>query len=111
MTDIPGDPRSHRENVKVGQILLRVTDTAGLRNTDDPVEQAGIDRAMARLRLPRSSWLCLTAPKPISDEDMLVLAHREPRAIAVVNKVDLPQQLDEKLLKKHSCISCRLRKW
>ena len=40
--------------------------------------------------------------KPISDEDMLVLARSAGhRAIAVVNKVDLPQQLDEKLLKKH----------
>lgn len=48
VTDIPGTTRDLiEENVKVGQILLRVTDTAGLRNTDDPVEQAGIDRAMA----------------------------------------------------------------
>ena len=44
VTDIPGTTRDLiEENVKVGQILLRVTDTAGLRNTDDPVEQAGID--------------------------------------------------------------------
>lgn len=42
VTDIPGTTRDLiEENVKVGQILLRVTDTAGLRNTDDPVEQAG----------------------------------------------------------------------
>ena len=48
VTDIPGTTRDLiEENVKVGQILLRVTDTAGLRDTTDPVEQAGIDRAMA----------------------------------------------------------------
>ena len=48
VTDIPGTTRDLiEENVKVGQILLRVTDTAGLRDTTDPIEQAGIDRAMA----------------------------------------------------------------
>ena len=78
------------------------TDTAGLRNTDDPVEQAGIDRAMAEASASSLILAVFDGSKPISDEDMLVLARSAGhRAIAVVNKVDLPQQLDEKLLKKH----------
>lgn len=103
VTDIPGTTRDLiEENVKVGQILLRVTDTAGLRNTDDPVEQAGIDRAMAEASASSLILAVFDGSKPISDEDMLVLARSAGhRAIAVVNKVDLPQQLDEKLLKKH----------
>ena len=81
---------------------LPVTDTAGLRNTDDPVEQAGIDRAMAEASASSLILAVFDGSKPISDEDMLVLARSAGhRAIAVVNKVDLPQQLDEKLLKKH----------
>lgn len=60
--DIPGTTRDLiEENVKVGQLLLRVTDTAGLRDTTDPIEQAGIDRAMPKCRPLRSSLLCLTA--------------------------------------------------
>lgn len=103
VTDIPGTTRDLiEENVKVGQILLRVTDTAGLRNTNDPVEQAGIDRAMAEASASSLILAVFDGSKPISDEDMLVLARSAGhRAIAVVNKVDLPQQLDEKLLKKH----------
>ena len=89
---------------KAGAIVfsLPVTDTAGLRNTDDPVEQAGIDRAMAEASASSLILAVFDGSKPISDEDMLVLARSAGhRAIAVVNKVDLPQQLDEKLLKKH----------
>ncbi|HIX90124.1 MAG TPA: tRNA uridine-5-carboxymethylaminomethyl(34) synthesis GTPase MnmE [Candidatus Agathobaculum pullicola] len=103
VTDIPGTTRDLiEENVKVGQLLLRVTDTAGLRDTTDPIEQAGIDRAMAEASASALILAVFDGSQPIGDEDMLVLARAAGhRAIAVVNKVDLPQQLDEKLLKKH----------
>ena len=103
VTDIPGTTRDLiEENVKVGQLLLRVTDTAGLRDTTDPIEQAGIDRALAEASASSLILAVFDGSKPIGDEDMLVLARAAGhRAIAVVNKVDLPQQLDEKLLKKH----------
>ena len=103
VTDIPGTTRDLiEENVKVGQLLLRVTDTAGLRDTTDPIEQAGIDRAMAEASASALILAVFYGSQPIGDEDMLVLARAAGhRAIAVVNKVDLPQQLDEKLLKKH----------
>ena len=102
VTDIPGTTRDLiEENVKVGQILLRVTDTAGLRDTTDPVEQAGIDRAMAEASASALILAVFDGSKPIGEEDMLVLARSAGhRAIAVLNKADLPQQLDEELLKK-----------
>ena len=97
VTDIPGTTRDLiEENVKVGQILLRVTDTAGLRDTTDPVEQAGIDRAMAEASASALILAVFDGSKPIGEEDMLVLARSAGhRAIAVLNKADLPQQLDE----------------
>lgn len=103
VTDIPGTTRDLiEENVKVGQLLLRVTDTAGLRNTTDPIEQVGIDRAMAEASACTLILAVFDGSKPLTDEDMLVLARAAGhRAIAVVNKGDLPQQIDEKLLKKH----------
>src|SRR5699024_984697 len=103
VTDIPGTTRDLiEENVKVGQILLRVTGTAGLRDTTDPIEQAGIDRAMAEASASSLILAVFDGSQEIGDEDMLVLARSAGhRAIAVVNKVDLPQKLDEKLLKKH----------
>lgn len=103
VTDIPGTTRDLiEENVKVGNLLLRVTDTAGLRDTTDPVEQAGIDRALAQANASSLILALFDGAKPLGDEDMLVLARAAGRrAVAVINKSDLPQQLDEKKLKKH----------
>lgn len=103
VTDIPGTTRDLiEENVKVGQLLLRVTDTAGLRDTNDPIEQAGIDRAMAEASACSLILAVFDGSRPLGDEDMLVLARSTGhRAIAVINKDDLPRQIDEKLLKKH----------
>lgn len=48
VTDIPGTTRDTiTEKVKIGHVLLRLTDTAGLRQTDDTVERIGVDRAKA----------------------------------------------------------------
>ena len=102
VTDIPGTTRDLiEENVKVGQILLRVTDTAGLRDTTDPIEQAGIDRAMAEASASALILAVFDGSRPMGEEDMLVLARSAGhRAIAVLNKADLPQQLDIELLRR-----------
>ncbi len=48
VTDIPGTTRDTiTEKVKIGHVLLRLTDTAGLRQTSDTVERIGVDRAKA----------------------------------------------------------------
>ena len=50
VTDIPGTTRDIVEDtVLVGDVILRLSDTAGLRNTDDLVEKIGVDRAKKRL--------------------------------------------------------------
>ncbi len=103
VTNIPGTTRDLiEENVKVGQLLLRVTDTAGLRDTNDPVEQAGIDRAMAEASACSLILAVFDGSQPLNEDDMLVLARSAGhRAVAIINKDDLPRELDEKLLKKH----------
>ena len=82
-----------------------MTDTAGLRDTNDPIEQAGIDRAMAEAAASALILAVFDGSRPLGT-DMLVLARSAGhRAIAVVNKDDLPRRLEEKLLKSISCIS------
>ncbi len=103
VTDIPGTTRDLiEENVKVGQLLLRMTDTAGLRDTNDPIEQAGIDRAMAEANSASLILSVFDGSQPLQDADMLVFARSAGhRAIAVINKNDLEHQIDEQLLQKH----------
>ncbi len=50
VTPIPGTTRDTvEETVRLGDVLLRLIDTAGLRETDDPVERLGVERSRAAL--------------------------------------------------------------
>lgn len=47
VTDVPGTTRDTIDaRVTLGGVLLRLTDTAGLRDTADPVEAIGVNRAL-----------------------------------------------------------------
>ena len=80
VTDVPGTTRDTIDaRVTLGGVLLRLTDTAGLRGTSDPVEAIGVHRA-------------LDAAAPLDDDDRQVItaAQRASVRIAVLNKADLP---------------------
>lgn len=69
VTDIPGTTRDTiTEKVRLGRVLLRLTDTAGLRETSDAVERIGVDRALAAAEEAQLA-LVLTDP---TDEDGFV---------------------------------------
>lgn len=101
VTAIPGTTRDTlEESVVLGGVRLRLSDTAGLRGTDDPVESLGVNRA---LRAAAESALVLAVfdgAEPLTDADgeTLAAAKRAARAIAVVSKSDLPQVLDSSAL-------------
>ena len=97
VTDIPGTTRDTvEEKVLCGGVLLRLIDTAGLRETADTVERIGVDRSR---RAAEGAQLCLVVldgsrPLTAEDEAALALAGGAPKALAVVNKADLPQKWD-----------------
>ncbi len=101
VTAIPGTTRDTlEESVVLGGVRLRLSDTAGLRRTDDPVESLGVDRS---LRAAAESALVLAVfdgTEPLTEADVKTLAAAKdaPCAIAVVNKCDLPQVLNSSVL-------------
>lgn len=63
VTDIPGTTRDTiEESIKIGGVPLVLMDTAGLRETDNRVEQIGIERARASMEKPTSSSPSSTDP-------------------------------------------------
>lgn len=100
VTAIPGTTRDVvEETVLAGEVKLRLADTAGIRSTDDPVEQVGVSLARKRLSSAQLILAVLDRSEPLSDEDLSLLEElRDRPAIAVLNKSDLPQQLDEEKL-------------
>ncbi|MGN0562850.1 MAG: tRNA uridine-5-carboxymethylaminomethyl(34) synthesis GTPase MnmE [Candidatus Fimenecus sp.] len=100
VTDIAGTTRDIvEETVTVGDVILRLSDTAGLRDTADTVERIGVERARKRIE---NAALVLalfdnSVPLTAEDEDLFSLC-KGKKAIAVVNKTDLESAWDIKLL-------------
>jgi tRNA modification GTPase len=96
VSDIAGTTRDTIEaTVQVGKITLRLTDTAGLRDSDDPIEQIGVERSLAALGEAELILALLDGSDP-ADAATLNEIHRANAThgvpvIAVFNKCDLPE--------------------
>ena len=92
VTDIPGTTRDTvEESVLCGGVLLRLTDTAGIRDTEDTVEQLGVERSRKALEAADLVLAVVDGSVPPTPEDLAVLrlAAKAPRWIAVFSKCDL----------------------
>lgn len=93
VTNIPGTTRDTiEEKAVVGGVLLRLLDTAGLRQTEDVVEQMGVERSIAAAESAELVLAVLDGSRPLEDEDTAVLqaAEAAPKAILLQNKADMP---------------------
>ncbi|WP_283609767.1 tRNA uridine-5-carboxymethylaminomethyl(34) synthesis GTPase MnmE [Faecalispora anaeroviscerum] len=100
VTEYAGTTRDIVEDtVLLGGVPLRLADTAGLRETSDPVESIGVDRAKNRLNTAQLVLAVFDSSSPLTAEDKELIAHltRVP-AIAVINKSDLKQKIDIKYI-------------
>jgi len=98
VTDLPGTTRDTlEERVLVGDTLLRLTDTAGMRETADTVERIGVERAVRAGGEAELVLAVFDGARALEDADLQVIetAKGAPQAIAVISKTDLPQVLDE----------------
>lgn len=96
VTDIPGTTRdSIEEFVNLGGVPLKIIDTAGIRNSDNPVEQIGIERAKVCAARAELILALFDSSRELSAEDFQILQLIENRnAITLVTKSDLPQLID-----------------
>ena len=91
VTDIPGTTRDTvEENVELGGVLLRLIDTAGLRESDDPVEQLGVARSRAAMEGAELILVLWDSSRPVTqeDEDLLERALALAPTILVWTKDD-----------------------
>lgn len=101
VTDIAGTTRDIvEETVRVGNVVLRLADTAGIRESDDLVESIGVD--MAKTRIERATLILAvfdgSASLDQSDKEILDLC-KDRDVIGIVNKSDLPSKADIDYLK------------
>lgn len=93
VTDIAGTTRDTvEEPVRLGHVLLRLTDTAGIREAGDRIEALGVARSEQAAREAELALFVCDASQELNDEDHRAMeaAKAAPRCIGILNKSDLP---------------------
>ena len=101
VTDIAGTTRDViTEKVTLGNITLKLSDTAGIRQTDDTVEKIGVSRAMDALENAELVLAVIDGSTPLCDgerEIVEILSKQQNKnIILVINKNDISEMSDEK---------------
>ena len=96
VTDIEGTTRDViEEYVNINGVPLKLVDTAGIRETEDIVEQIGVERSKKALKEADLVLLVLNASEPLTDQDRQLLEiSQDSNRIILLNKVDLPEKIE-----------------
>ena len=95
VTDVPGTTRDTiEEAVHISGVSLLLMDTAGLRETDNKVEQIGIERARASMEKADLILAVIDGSSPLDEEDKTILhGLGGKKAIIILNKYDLTPEV------------------
>ena len=100
VTDVPGTTRDTvEESASMGGIPIVLVDTAGLRDSDDKVEQIGIERTTQAIAGADLAILVLDGSQALDEDDNKVLSFIEKMSkdniLVVINKEDLGHSVSE----------------
>ena len=114
ISDIAGTTRDTiEEELRIGTHLVRIVDTAGIRQAHDTIEKIGIERSIAAIEESEIVIAMFDNSKTCDheDEEMLSLLQRyaaTKQIVMVLNKIDLVNQFDTKRLKEDFiALSCQ----
>ena len=97
VSDIPGTTRDAvSESVTLDGLRLTLTDTAGLRKSDDQIERLGVEITQKRLDGADVVILLLDAEKGMTEQDRALIEGADERYIIAYNKLDLKDAPDDR---------------
>lgn len=108
VTSVAGTTRDVlEETVRLGNITLRLADTAGIRtDTDDEIEKIGVERAKERLERAGLVLAVLDGGENLSTDDKEILASvKKKNGVVIINKSDCGKKFDISAVKEF-CGSC-----
>lgn len=96
VTDIPGTTRDIlQEYININGVPLNITDTAGIRDTDDVIEKLGVDKSKKYAEEAELVFLVIDGSRELEAEDFEILKICEnKKTITIINKADLPVRAD-----------------
>ncbi len=103
VTPIAGTTRDVvSQEIILGDYRLHLSDTAGIRDTQDTVEQYGVQRAKDCVETASLIFAVFDSSRPLNKEDRKLMSLCQGRkAIAIVNKTDLESKTDWQEIQKH----------
>lgn len=106
VTNIPGTTRDIVEGeINLDGILLNLIDTAGIRETKDIVEQIGVEKSLDIKDKADLVILVLNNNEELTKEDKnLIESVKNKKSIIVINKNDLKEKIDKKLINHKNII-------
>ena len=101
VTDIPGTTRDTVEGeIMIDGIRVHFTDTAGLRETEDPIEKIGVERSEQAVRNADMTLLVLDGSRNMTDEERERIQTETDRCTVLINKSDMTQITEEEDVRK-----------
>ncbi|MBO4470247.1 MAG: tRNA uridine-5-carboxymethylaminomethyl(34) synthesis GTPase MnmE [Clostridia bacterium] len=96
VTNIPGTTRDTVSGeMCINGFRIVLTDTAGIRETEDPVEKIGVERSEKARQEADATLLILDGTETLNRDDRELLEHFSGKGAVVINKTDLPQAVSE----------------
>lgn len=96
VTNIPGTTRDIvEETINLGNIVLNISDTAGIRDTDDIIEKIGVEKSLKILEEMDLVLYIINGEEGVSKEDFEILSKIQNKGlkyITVINKMDITQK-------------------
>jgi len=103
VSDIAGTTRDTiEEQVRIGSHIIRLVDTAGIRNSEDTIEKIGIERSEQSAEDADVIIALFDGSRPLDEEDARIISMikdaKEKHVIVAINKSDLPAVLEQEKL-------------
>jgi tRNA modification GTPase len=99
------------EEIKIGTHIVKFVDTAGIRESDNEIERIGIERSLEAVKSSDIIIAVFDNARLADDEDMVILKllnqnGENKKIFYVLNKCDLEDSFDKKLLNNPVNLSC-----
>lgn len=100
VTNIAGTTRDVVEDtVLVGNVMLKLSDTAGIRDTDNEIEKIGVQKTFDKINGAGLVMALFDNNEELNNEDIdLINKIKDMPSIAVINKIDLEDKVDKKYI-------------
>jgi tRNA modification GTPase len=111
VSDIAGTTRDTiEESVKIGTHIIKIVDTAGIRDANDEIEKIGIEKSMQSINSADIIVALFDSSNKIDQQDRYIidlLNNTNKEKIVVLNKSDLPTKFDSSILKNSISLSAK----